>query len=1251
MQVTGALGGVEKAAVGARNALTLVAGAAAAGALAYAIDQGTHYQETLVGIQNNAHLTATETASMGVAIQQAAIGTQNSANVMAAALMPVAGELERITGQTLSNADATRVLTAAQDLSEASHVTLAQSVKAVTDTMLVYHQNTGQAAKDATLFFQAQAQLGIQTDTLSRMLQRMQPRLAGSGTSIEQLLGIVRELQPAVGSGARAMMMVGNVLQTLQNPAKGATDMLAALGITVNDTTGKFKGFPVVLDQIKAAYDRLPGSVAKGSTEISKATLLQALFGRQAKIAQTLVEGGSAGIRENTKALAANGTAAQAAARIQMTLGDLLQSIRADFDTAAAAIGGPGVQALSGFFYAVRLTVDALSHWIVLNPGLVTGLLAIVAALGGMAAAGALLHPILGLIGVSLGTILGPLGLMAAGLTAAILIVSRVPSVAGPVIALLVTLREAFNSVVGPIGMFIARIADLVTGIGTLQGVTAAFDLIVRAIGGAVGKVAAALGDVAAAFVAWVAPMIPPLLAALGQMFSDVVTWIVNEIPVVAEALGQMARQFVDWVAPQIGPLLEQLAQVGTTILTWIVGSANAVAAAMVQLATDAIGALASAIIANPGLIVEAIVALFAAGVIVTAITSAGAMLGAAWTAAFQGGAAAVSAIAGFVKSFAETLILQAMEITGTGGVIGAAWDAAFSIAAAAGRGLASLGSMIASVLGLQTAEVVTAAAAQGTAAGVAESAAQAAAITAGAPAVAAAAGTAGAAAGAAGTGELAAGLTAGGGAVSSAAAGLGGVFAAAFAPVAAGLGLAYLAVALQGSAQAYIKPGTGRAGLAAVTGGHGTTTAGIDTSGIVAAHAAQERADAQRAAEHAADLARMTRDARYAYLTDQGEAFGVAGRVPTLPEIKAPPKAKPKPTEDPYTAGFNAAMKILHISLGGGGGATAGATALTAAQTAAAQASTAAQLHLNALKIQLQTAELQANTGNALAAQHVITLKAEIAAQEAADALAAARAAVKVAEAAVAESHKKLVLAQEGKIKGANAVATAEAAYQLSQAKLELATEKLTLAQNNAALQTQTSILTAQEAVAKAQLDLAKANAGMMAAQQKLADAQSGRTKGVDAIAKAEQAYLAAQQRLAAAQDKLTTAQQKLAAAAGAAGGAVGAAGGMATTIGGGAASAAAAAAGHVTVQTIEVQVPPAAIASAPFTSGGLTATPGAPGLLASPSMAGAPIQVHSTIDNRIFLDNQEMKRWISEIVAEEIRSIAGPAVPGSAQ
>jgi hypothetical protein len=68
------------------------------------------------------------------------------------------------------------------------------------------------------------------------MIQRLQPRLAGSGLSLEHFLGIVREVSGpgGIGTGPRALMMVGNLLQGLMKPSKGAATALEALGISGN---------------------------------------------------------------------------------------------------------------------------------------------------------------------------------------------------------------------------------------------------------------------------------------------------------------------------------------------------------------------------------------------------------------------------------------------------------------------------------------------------------------------------------------------------------------------------------------------------------------------------------------------------------------------------------------------------------------------------------------------------------------------------------------------------------------------------------------------------------------------------------------------------------------------------------------------------------------------------------------------------------------------------------------------------------
>ena len=310
--------------------IAVVGGVAAIGA--GAVDMAAKYQESMTTIQINAHLGAGATAAIGTAIQTAAIGTEASSTTMANALGPVAGELQRITGGALTAAAATQVLTAAQNLSEASGTDLTTTVKSLTDLMLVYGQGTAAAAKDADLLQAAHAQLGVDVGTLSGQLQRLQPKLAGSGVDMKTLLGVARELEPTVGTGARAVLTMGTVLQAFTAPSKAAEKALSGLKVSLTDTSGKFIGFGPAITAINKGL--------ANTTPVQKAAELQAIFGKNVGIVTALLKGGAAGLAANVKALTDNGTAAAAAALRGKELGDQIGTLKATVATALTALGG-----------------------------------------------------------------------------------------------------------------------------------------------------------------------------------------------------------------------------------------------------------------------------------------------------------------------------------------------------------------------------------------------------------------------------------------------------------------------------------------------------------------------------------------------------------------------------------------------------------------------------------------------------------------------------------------------------------------------------------------------------------------------------------------------------------------------------------------------------------------------------------------------------------------------------------------------
>ena len=177
-KLTGFAGAAESTGSRATKALGGM-GLAVAGGVALigaaAVDMASKFQGSLTTIEVAAHLPATAIAGIGTAITQAAIGTTTSADTMAAALGPVAGELEKVTGHVLTAADASSALAASQHLAEASGTDFTTSLKSITDLMLVYHQPLSAAASDTDLLAAAHEKMGfhagwgIATDQLAAL--------------------------------------------------------------------------------------------------------------------------------------------------------------------------------------------------------------------------------------------------------------------------------------------------------------------------------------------------------------------------------------------------------------------------------------------------------------------------------------------------------------------------------------------------------------------------------------------------------------------------------------------------------------------------------------------------------------------------------------------------------------------------------------------------------------------------------------------------------------------------------------------------------------------------------------------------------------------------------------------------------------------------------------------------------------------------------------------------------------------------
>jgi hypothetical protein len=76
------------------------------------------------------------------------------------------------------------------------------------------------------------------------------------------------------------------------------------------------------------------------------------------------------------------------------------------------------------------------------------------------------------------------------------------------------------------------------------------------------------------AFLEWVGPLIPPLLAELAKLAARLLAWLAEKVPQVIEQLAAWAAAFIDWVGPKIPPLLAELGKLAAALFNWIVTTA-----------------------------------------------------------------------------------------------------------------------------------------------------------------------------------------------------------------------------------------------------------------------------------------------------------------------------------------------------------------------------------------------------------------------------------------------------------------------------------------------------------------------------------------------------------------------------------------------------------------------------------------------------------------------------------------------------
>ncbi len=167
------------------------------------------FQNSTATLAGQAGITVTAANKIGNAFLAAGGQTTFTSSQMMTAFAPIAGEFVNMYGHALNAAQSLQVMDAAMTLAEAGGGDLTTTTKALADAMMVFHLKVGEAASAANTMFNTSRLLGVSTDSLGQSLQRLEPRIAGSGMSLAQTSAFMIELSKTAGGGRQAMWIAG----------------------------------------------------------------------------------------------------------------------------------------------------------------------------------------------------------------------------------------------------------------------------------------------------------------------------------------------------------------------------------------------------------------------------------------------------------------------------------------------------------------------------------------------------------------------------------------------------------------------------------------------------------------------------------------------------------------------------------------------------------------------------------------------------------------------------------------------------------------------------------------------------------------------------------------------------------------------------------------------------------------------------------------------------------------------------------
>lgn len=329
---------------------------------------GAEWQHAVSNLTVQADQSREAVGEISAAMQGLAGQVPQTAMALTESLTSVIGQLETYRGEALSAQQATELMTAASNLAVSTGQSLEASTQAITSQIMASRGGFEDASKTADLLSNAYRMTGVSSEEFATAVGRLQARLGDAAPSGEQLATVLAILEQSGLRGQRAMMLIYQAIEGLENPSASATHALETLGVEVKHTADGQMDIVETIGELREALNSISDPAQRHAAEVD-------LLGKNYGLLEDLIRPSAEEVATLAEKMGEHNTASERAEQHAKDLKEHLVALGAQAQTAAGQIGNELAKTLvelgTDFDYvgtAISRLPDHLPAWMTWHP-------------------------------------------------------------------------------------------------------------------------------------------------------------------------------------------------------------------------------------------------------------------------------------------------------------------------------------------------------------------------------------------------------------------------------------------------------------------------------------------------------------------------------------------------------------------------------------------------------------------------------------------------------------------------------------------------------------------------------------------------------------------------------------------------------------------------------------------------------------------------------------------------------------------